>query len=106
VLLRKGNKPPGEASSYRPLCLLNDVGKLLDNLLVKRLELQVINKGGLSAAQYCFRRGLTTVDAGIVFRDTARSAINQKDMCVAVSLDIRNAFNSVGWDHVMQALIY
>jgi len=26
-------------------------------------------------------------------------------MCVAVSLDIRNAFNSIGWDHVMQALI-
>lgn len=32
VLLRKGNKPEGVPSSYRPLCLLNDVGKMLEAL--------------------------------------------------------------------------
>jgi len=78
----------------------------LEYLLVKRLEFQEANKGGLSAAQYGFRRGLSTVDAGIALREAATSAVNQKLMCVAVSLDIRNAFNSIGWDHVMQALIH
>ena len=29
VLLRKGNKPVGDASSYRPICLLYAMGKLL-----------------------------------------------------------------------------
>jgi hypothetical protein len=80
VLLRKWNKPPGEASSYRPLYLLNGIGKLLEYLLVKRLELQVANKGDLSAAQYGFRRGLSTVYAGIALRDVARSAVNQMVM--------------------------
>lgn len=106
VLLRKGDKPIEEASSYRPLCLLNDVGKLLEFLIVRRLETQVAAGGGLSAAQYGFRRGLPTVDVAIALRNTARTAMNRKDMCVAVALDIRNAFNSVGWDHIMQALTY
>ena len=29
VLLRKGNKPVGDASSYRPMCLLDTIRKLL-----------------------------------------------------------------------------
>jgi len=30
VLLRKGNKPLDSPSSYRPICLLNTVGKLFE----------------------------------------------------------------------------
>ena len=37
VLLRKGNKPLGVASSYRPICLLDTMGKLLEELILQRL---------------------------------------------------------------------
>jgi len=105
VLLRKGDKPIDEVSSYRPLYLLNYVGKRLESLLVRRLETRVAARGDLSNEQYGFRRGLSTVNAAIELRDKARTAMNRKDMCVAVVLDIRNAFNSVGWDHIMQVFI-
>lgn len=39
-------------------------------------------------------------------RSTAVAAVNKYDMCTAVSLDIRNAFNSIGWGHVMEALAW
>lgn len=99
VLLRKGNKPVNEPSSYRPLCLLNDVGKLFEFLLVRRLEAGFENKGGLSSSQFGFRRSLSTTDAAMVVKNTALDAVN-----LAVSLDIRNAFNSIGWEHVLSAL--
>ena len=38
VLLRKGNKPLGVASSYRPICLLDTIGKLLEELILQRLQ--------------------------------------------------------------------
>lgn len=38
VLLRKGNKPLDQPSSYRPICLLNTCGKFLERLLKNRLE--------------------------------------------------------------------
>lgn len=105
VLLKKGDKPCNVPSSYRPLCLLNDIGKTLEFLLVRRLEEHIASKGGLSGNQFGFRRGKSTNDAAIKLRDIARSAVNRYEMCVAVSLDIQNAFNSIGWNHVIASLI-
>jgi len=40
VLIRKGpDKPPDAPSSYRPICILDTFGKLLERLLLQRLEL-------------------------------------------------------------------
>jgi len=63
VLLRKGDKPKDLPSSYRPFCLLNDVGKLLESLLSRRLEEFISTNGGLSPNQLSFRRGRSTDDA-------------------------------------------
>ena len=38
VLLRKGNKPLGDASSYRPICLLDTMGELLEELILQQLQ--------------------------------------------------------------------
>lgn len=62
VLLRKGDKPPGEPSSYRPLCLLNDVGKLYELILVRRLESNLSSGRGLSETQFGFRKQKSTED--------------------------------------------
>lgn len=39
VLLRKGNKPLEQPSSYRPICWLNTVGKFFERVIKRRLEL-------------------------------------------------------------------
>jgi len=46
-LLHKGNKPEGVPSSYRPLCLLNDVGKMLEALLAIRLQNYIDREEGI-----------------------------------------------------------
>jgi len=38
VLIRKGDKPLDASSSYRPLCLLDCLGKLLEKVLDNRLR--------------------------------------------------------------------
>ena len=38
VLLRKASKPLGDASSYRPTCLLDAVGKHLEEMILQRLQ--------------------------------------------------------------------
>ena len=38
VLLRKGNKPLGDGSSYRPNCLLDTMGKLLEEMILQRQQ--------------------------------------------------------------------
>lgn len=106
ILLKKGNKPEGEPSSYRPICLLNVLGKIFESLLVARLHEHIVSKGGLSPNQFGFTKQIGTDDAVRKLQETILSEINYPSakFCVAISLDIKNAFNSIGWNEVMMAL--
>ena len=72
VLLRKRKKPRNEPSSYRPICLIDTMGKLLERMLLQRLETHVEERGGLSPRQYGFRKGRSTVDAILEVVNTAK----------------------------------
>ena len=63
VLLKKCNKPLGDASSYRPICLLDTMGNLLEKIILQRLQGHMVRKNGVSENQFGFRKGRSTVDA-------------------------------------------
>lgn len=73
-------------------------------LLAIRLDQHVATRGGLSDHQYGFRKGRSTIDAIKRLKKTVIEAVNAYETVVAVSLDIKNAFNSLGWKHIMGAL--
>lgn len=109
VLLHKGpGKPILDHSSYRPLCMLDSVGKLLERLLLTRLNEHLDATGQRSENQYGFRRGRSTEDAiGRVIeiaRGAAQGATQHRDLCVVVSLDVKNAFNTAPWCLIDAAL--
>ena len=74
VLLRKGNKPLGDASSYRPICLLDTMGKLLEEMILQRLQGHTVRENGLTKNQFGFRKGRSTVDAIQAVVDIATKA--------------------------------
>jgi hypothetical protein len=63
VLLRKEGRPPDSPSGYRPICLLDEVGKLLGRVIAARLERHMRRESGWHDRQYGFRRSRSTVDA-------------------------------------------
>ena len=109
VLLRKGKKPLGNASSYRPICLLDTMGKLLEEMIQQRLQGHMIHENGLSEKQFGLRKGRSTVDAiqAVVDIDTKarRGTGKSKGFCALLSIDIRNAFNSAGWNTCIEAMV-
>ena len=74
VLLKKGNKPLGDASSYRPICQLDTMGKLLEEMIVQRLQGHMVGENGLSENQFGFRKGRSTVDTIQAVVDIATKA--------------------------------
>lgn len=107
VLLYKGQgKHRDTPSSYRPISLLDGVGKLLESLLLRRLEKYV--EKYLSNRQFGFRRGRSTMDAIAEVIQTARKAnrgaVQNRDLCAVVTLDVKNAFNSAPWRLIDDAL--
>lgn len=103
VLLRKGNKPLTEPSTYRPLCMLDSLGKLLECVMLKRLEERIDDLGGLSPMQHGFRKGKSTVDAISEVCNKAIQAKTTGEYCAIITLDVKNAFNTVKWKVVLQA---
>ncbi|KAG5316089.1 RTXE polymerase, partial [Pseudoatta argentina] len=81
VLLRKEGKPAESPSAYRPICLLDDVGKLLERVIAARIVRHLSRDGpDLSRGQYGFREGLSTIDA---VRQTWGRAVGTANVAVA-----------------------
>jgi len=63
VLLRKGDKPLKDPSSYRPICLLKTVGNFFERLIKARIEKRLEEAGDFDDRQYRFRKARSTVNA-------------------------------------------
>ncbi|CAB0035450.1 unnamed protein product [Trichogramma brassicae] len=64
VLLPKPGKPPEEPSSYRPLCMLDTAGKILERIICDRLEAHHRDpEGPLGTTSTASGRGRSTINA-------------------------------------------
>jgi len=105
VLLRKKRDGPSNAlSSFRPICLLDESSKLYERILNERIIKYTDEVEGICARQFGFRRHLSTVDAIHEVRDRVTEFVAQKKTVVAMAVDISNAFNSLDWGCIQEAL--
>lgn len=105
VLLPKEDKPEDLPTSYRPICLLDEAGKILERIIANRLVRHLSREGpDLSTEQYGFRGGRSTIDAILRVRSISEATIEDGEVLLTVSLDIRNAFNTLPWKWIAAAL--
>lgn len=105
VLIPKEGRAAGSPSAYRPICLLDEIGKMLERIIANRLVQHLKCDGpDLHEDQFGFREGRSTTDAIIRVRSLVESDVEEGRVVVAVSLDIKNAFNSLPWGKVRGAL--
>ena len=92
--MRKGNKLLGDASSYRPICLLDTMGKLLEEMILQITESYVRRERSLGNPVR-LSKGRSTVDAIQAVVDIATKARREtgkrKGFCASISVDICNA---------------
>ncbi|CAH0713407.1 unnamed protein product, partial [Brenthis ino] len=106
-LLPKEGRPLDSPSAYRPIVMLSEVGKLFERILVARLTQHLEEVGpGLSEAQFGFRAGRSTVDALNALKVRSLAAVEEGDVLLAVSLDVANAFNTLPFETLREALRY
>lgn len=103
-LIPKPRRPGQTEATYRPICLLSIFAKVLERLIAKRLKDHM--KGRLSNRQYGYTEGVSAGHAiQAVLGDGKETLLeNPTFIIVIVSLDIRNAFNTVPWDKILDAL--
>lgn len=75
---------------YQPLCSLEDVGAILEFLLIRRIKDYMNDtKMGMSERQFGFLSRLSTDDALRTFHDRVVGALNARRPAIVVSLDIQ-----------------
>ncbi|THC88516.1 hypothetical protein EYZ11_012034 [Aspergillus tanneri] len=96
VVLRKPGKPdyavPG---AYRPISLLNTLGKLLEAVVAKRLSFFAESYGLLPNTQFGGRPGRNTEQALLVLMNAIDRAWMNSKVVTLVAFDLKGAFNGV-----------
>jgi len=94
VLLKKKVGNPDDPGIYRPICPLNEIGKLFEKIIVRRLNEHVEMSGGLSEHQFGFREGRSTLDAIDSVKEIVRIEREKGRVIIAISLDIKGGIHS------------
>lgn len=102
ILIEKPKKNDGDQTTYRPICLLDVLGKVYEALILERLNNEISLKGGLHPNQYGFRKKRSTIDAIERVVDIAKKHKNK--WCAMVLVDVKNAFNTAQWSIILEKL--
>jgi hypothetical protein len=106
IMLEKPRKNLNDQASYRPICFLNSMSKLMEITVNERLKKEIEGTGGLADEQCGFRKGRSTTTAMQRVRDIAAhvnsGAYKNREYCIMVSLDVQNAFNSAPWEGILE----
>ncbi|KAI4472913.1 hypothetical protein M0804_015559 [Polistes exclamans] len=106
VLIKKKQDGDGSApSTYRPICLLDEVGKLFERVVVSRVSEFLDNGNVLSPWQHGFRVGHSTLGAIEEVKGYIQECASDGRVGVLTLLDISNAFNSLPYETVIESMV-
>ena len=98
IPIRKPGKDKITLSSYRPVCLMSNVAKLAERLVVCRLRYDLESRNILSPMQSGFRSGRSTADPLLRLISDIQGGLNRPapaQRTVAALLDLSKAFDKV-----------
>ena len=93
------NRDRSDPLSYRRICLLLMIGKLLERLMATRMA-PIFHDHALSSdRQYGFRPRRSTVDAITKFREKVEK-MSERKYVLTIALDISGDFDNVWWPNL------
>lgn len=93
--LVKPGKDKTKPSSYRPIALTSTICKVMEKMIVKRLNYILEKREILTTFQSGFRKNRSTNDALILFENEIRKAFIMKEYMLAVFFDIEKAYDTL-----------
>ena len=96
VVLRKPGKPSyQEPKAYRPIALLNTIGKLFSSLIADDLSHFCETRGVFPDTQFGGRPGRCTSDSMLLLTHSIKDAWRRKKVASILFLDVQGAFPNV-----------
>ena len=103
-IVKPGKEGLNEVGKYRPISLINIGGKILENLLIDRINHHLYSNRLLNENQYGFTPQKSTVDAAMAAKDFAQTHLLQSNVVILTSLDVQGAFDAAWWPAILNNL--
>jgi hypothetical protein len=95
ILIPKPGKDPKELTLYSPISLLSTVNKIFEKLLLRRINTDLKPDDWMPPHQFGFRNQHSTVQQTHRIIYTIHQALEDKECCTSVYLDVCQAFYKV-----------
>lgn len=104
VMLPKPGKNPHEITSYRPISLLPLLSKIFETILLSKMKETISEKQLIPEHQFGFRNKHSTVQQTHRIVNSILEAIETKQYCTALFLDIEKAFDKVWHEGLLEII--
>ena len=101
-IIKPGYEKSHEVSKYRPISLLNVGGKVLEELLINRINHHLFTNDYASNNQYGFTPQRNMTDAALAAREYIEEGFGNGEVVALVSLDVAGAFISAWWPSILK----
>ena len=103
-IVKPGKECSDEASKYRPISLLNVGGKVLEKLLIDRINHHVFSHDHMSKNQYGFTPQKSPTDAAMAVKGFVEEGLAAGEIIALISLDVKGAFDAAWWPSILNGL--
>jgi len=100
-IVKPGKEGSTEVTKYRPISLLNVGRKVLETLLIGRINHHILSNRLLSENQYGFLPQKSTVNAAMAAKGFVWENLQQKKFVVMISMDVTGAFDAAWWPSIL-----
>jgi len=93
-----------DVSKFRPISLLNTGGKVLEKLLINRINHHVFTDDIMNKNQFGFTPQRSTTNAAMAVKRFIEEGLSAGEIIVLISLDVKGAFDAAWWPSILNGL--
>jgi hypothetical protein len=93
-ITKPGKKSSDKVTKFCPISLLEIGGKVLEKVLINRINHHVFSQGFMNTNQYGFTPQKGTIDAAMEIKEFVKEGLAAGEVIALVSLDIKDAFDA------------
>lgn len=105
IPILKAEKVNDQVHGFRPISLVSVLARIFERIINQRLNNELEKLGFFSKKQTAYRKKLSTMDNLASFSNCIANSFSNKELTVAVFLDIKGAFDTVWPAYILKELL-
>jgi hypothetical protein len=103
-IVKPGKENSDDVSKFRPISLLNTGEKVLEKLLISRINHHVFVRDTMNKNKYGFTPQRSSTDAAMAVKGFAEDGLAAGKIIVLISLNVKGVFDADWWPSILNGL--